>query len=102
MVREVIKMECCDLKSPHCFSVLKVALAGGIYLGLCGAWVTIASLLGVPGFPEFTKILADIYGSYGYSVSFTGIFVGAFWGFIEGFVHLGIFAFILAKILNRK
>jgi hypothetical protein len=78
--------------------VKKLALAGGIYLSGCVALATISSLLGIPGFPQFTRILADIYGPWGYSVSLPGIFVGAFWGFIEGFVHVGIFGWIYNKI----
>ncbi len=77
------------------------ALAGGIYGAICVALATIASLLGVPGFPPFTELLTKFYGFYGYSVSAVGIFVGAFWGFVEGFVHFGVFAF-LYNLLSRK
>jgi hypothetical protein len=76
----------------------KLALTGGIYLSAITALSTVASLLNIPGFPQFTKILVDIYGPWGYSISITGIFVGAIWGFIEGFVHFGIFGFIYNKI----
>ena len=76
----------------------KIALTFGIYLSGCTALSTVASLLNVPGFPQFTKILVDIYGPWGYSISIPGIFIGAFWGFIEGFVHFGIIGLIYNKI----
>lgn len=82
-------------------NVKNFALAGGIYGALCVAAVTIAALLNVPGFPEFTSFLETFYGSWGYSTSFAGIFIGALWGFVEGFIHLGVFASIYNK-LTRK
>ena len=57
--------------------VWRFALAGGLYGGVMGALVTIASLLRIPGYPPFTKILTDLYGSYGYSVTRWGVVVGA-------------------------
>ena len=42
----------------------KFTLTGGIYLSACTALSTIASLLNTPGFPQFTKILVDIYGPW--------------------------------------
>ena len=80
------------------FNVLKFALTGGIYLGVCAALMTLASILKIPGMPEFTGVIAQFYGPWGYSVSWPGIFVGAFWGFIEGFAHLGIFAWLYNKL----
>jgi hypothetical protein len=77
---------------------LKFALAGGIWLAACAALATVAALVGIPGFGEFTAILVKFYGYYGYSVSWLGVAVGAFWGFVEGFVHLGIFAWIYNKL----
>ena len=76
----------------------KLALTGGIYISVITALCTIASLLNIPGFPQFTKILVDVYGPWGYSVSLPGIFIGAFWGFLEGFFHLGIFGMIYSKL----
>jgi hypothetical protein len=78
--------------------VKKLALAGGIYLSVCTALITICSLLGIPGFPQFTNILVGIYGPWGYSVTIPGIFIGAFWGFTEGFVHVGVFGWIYNKL----
>jgi len=83
-------------------NALKFALAGGIYLAACAALATIAALLGIPGFPEFTGFLVNVYGFYGYSVSWLGVIVGAFWGFVEGFVHIGIFAWIYNLLTKQK
>jgi hypothetical protein len=78
--------------------VKKLALTGGIYLSGMTALVTMASLLGIPGFPQFTKMLVDVYGPWGYSISLPGVLIGAVWGFVEGFIHFGIFGWIYNKI----
>lgn len=79
---------------------LKFALAAGIWLGGCVALSTIATIVGVPGFKEFTSGLVAVYSAYGYSISWVGVLVGAFWGFVEGFIHLGIFALIYNKFVK--
>ena len=78
--------------------ILKLALTGGIYCSVCMIFVTIASLYEIPGFPQFSKILVDIYGPWGYFISLSGIVIGAFWGFVEGFFHFGIIGYIYSKI----
>lgn len=78
------------------------ALAAGIIGALSYAWSTIAALIGVPGFMPFAKLLAEGYGSYGYSISWLGVLVGAFWGFVEGFLWLGVLALIYNKLVDRK
>jgi hypothetical protein len=80
---------------------LNFALAGGISLALSAALATSLSLLGVPGFPQFTTILINLYGAYGYAVSPLGVLVGALWGFVEGFVHLGLLAVIYNTLVAR-
>lgn len=81
-------------------NVLKFALAAGIWLAICLILMTVSAMLNIPGFPEFAKSLVNIYGPYGYSVSWLGILVGAIWGFIEGFVHFGILAWIYNKLVK--
>ena len=83
-------------------NTLLFALAGGLLCAVSTILATIASMLGIPGFPQFTKILVDLYGAYGYSVSALGILAGAFWGFFEGFWHLGLFALIYNKLVASK
>ncbi|HEX8964888.1 MAG TPA: hypothetical protein VF820_00465 [Patescibacteria group bacterium] len=80
----------------------KFALSGGIYFAICAAVLTMLSLMQIPGFLPFTKLLESFYGPYGYSISFIGIFIGAFWGFIEGFIHFGIFAIIYNWVIAKK
>lgn len=82
-------------------NALKFALAGGIYLALMAVLITIASLLAIPGFPQFTRILTDIYGAYGYSVSAGGLLAGAVLGFVEGFLHLGLLAVLYNLLIER-
>lgn len=79
-------------------NALKFALAGGIYVAACAALSTALAVLGVPGFPEFAKLLVPVYGFYGYSISWAGVLMGALWGFVEGFVHIGIFGWIYNRL----
>lgn len=81
-------------------NTFKFALAAGIWLAVCMVLVTVSALLNIPGFPEFAKSIATVYGPYGYSVSWLGIFMGGIWGFMEGFVHFGIFAWIYNKLVK--
>lgn len=78
------------------------ASTAGILGALCMAWTTIASLIGVPGFLPFAKILEEGYGFYGYSISVSGVFVGALWGFVEGFVWFGLFSLLYNKFVERR
>ncbi len=80
----------------------RFAFAGGIYAGTVVVLATIASIFRIPGYPPFTKILADFYGPYGYSATWRGLVPGAFWGFIEGFVHTGLFAIIYNNLIAKK
>jgi hypothetical protein len=76
------------------FPVLRFAVAAGLFLSLHAVIVTISAMAGIPGMRPFAELLTQFYGSYGYSISGTGIIVGALLGFSEGFVHLGIFGLI--------
>jgi len=80
------------------FDVLNLALTGGTYLAFAGGLMTLAALVNIPGFPELTSSVAQVYGPWGYSVSWIGIFIGAFWGFVEGFFHLGFFAWLYNRL----
>jgi len=76
------------------FSVLRLAIAAGIFLSLHAVLVTVGALAGVPGMRPFAELLAQFYGPYGYSISGTGIVMGAILGFSEGFFHFGAFGLI--------
>lgn len=79
---------------------LKFALAGGIIGAIGMGWVTIASLIGFPGFLSFARLAEQGYGFYGYSVSWLGVLVGAFYGFVEGFIWLGALAYVYNKLVK--
>ncbi len=79
----------------------RFTVTGGIYGGAVVVLATIASIFRIPGYPPFTKILADFYGPYGYSATWRGLLSRAFWGFIEEFVHTGLFT-IVYNILVTK
>jgi len=61
----------------HKLDTLSFALAGAIYGAAVLALVTIAALLGIPGFRPFADLFTQFYGFYGYSVSVLGVLVGA-------------------------
>ncbi len=84
------------------FNTSKFAIAGGILGALCYGWMTIAALIGVPGFMPFAQLLFQGYASYGYSITWMGVLVGAFWGFVEGFIWFGLFAIIYNKLVGKK
>lgn len=76
------------------FSVLKFAVAAGIFISLHAVIVTVCAMAGIPGMRPFAELLTQFYGPYGYSISVTGVMVGAILGFLEGFVHFGVFGLI--------
>lgn len=82
--------------------VLFFAVTAGILVAACFAWTTVATLIGVPGFAPFAKLLQEGYGFYGYSISWVGASIGAIWGFVEGFVWFGLFSLIYNKLLERR
>lgn len=77
----------------------KFAIAGGILGALSFAYGTALAVLGVPGFVEFADFLAQMYGAWGYSLSWTGVLIGAVYGFVEGFVHIGILGWVYNRLL---
>lgn len=79
-------------------NTLKLALAGGIWLGICGLLITIFAVINVPGFESSAELMNRFYEPYGYSISWLGSIVGAFWGFVEGFIHLGFLAWIYNQL----
>jgi len=80
---------------------LKFALAGGIWLGFIFIFLIIFSILNVPGFVPLSEFINQIYGPYGFSISWGGLIMGGILGFAEGFVQFGIIALIY-NWLNRN
>ena len=81
-------------------NTLKLALAGGIYVSIMVILITIASMMNIPGFVEFSSFLEIFYGFYGYSVTWVGIIIGALLGFVEGFICLGLLVWIYNKLVK--
>lgn len=81
---------------------LMFAIASGILVGLAFAFITLATLLNIPGFSIFAQLLKQGYQYYGYCISGTGVIVGFVYGFIEGFIWLGAFSFIYNMLLNLR
>jgi hypothetical protein len=81
-------------------NALKFALAGGISVSIMVVLTTVAAILRIPGYVEFSVILESFYGFYGYSVSWLGVIVGAFWGFVEGFVWTGLLGWVYNKLVK--
>lgn len=78
--------------------VLDFATAGGKVTGLMVALSTIAGIYGIMGgFPIFNALIADIYRTLGYSVSWLGALLGLIYGFIDGFVFFGLMAWFYNK-----
>ena len=85
------KMICEPMK----LNALKFGWAGGKVTGLMVALTTIAGIYGIMGgFPLFNGLIADIYGTLGYTVSWLGVLLGAIYGFIDGFIFFGLMAWL--------
>ena len=78
-------------------NTLKFGIAGGITVGFCVVFTTIFGIYEF--FPEYNNLIVSIYGFWGYSISWIGIFLGAIYGFIDGFILTIIFAWAYNKLL---
>lgn len=81
---------------------LKFAISSGIVIAVCFTLTTFLAILNVPGYTYFALQLENIYGFYGYSISYLGLLTGAIYGFIEGFVWLGLFALVYNKLMRKR
>ncbi len=75
----------------------KFGLAGGIVTAICVALTTLAGIFGY--FQEYNSLIVSIYGFFGYSISWLGIFIGAIYAFIDGFILTWLFAWFYNKLL---
>jgi len=82
-------------------SAFSFALAGGVFIAICMALITIASRLGIPGFHAITTGLVKMLGSYGYSVSWLGLLMSVVLGFVKGFVIFGLFAVLYNSMVKK-
>jgi hypothetical protein len=79
----------------------KFALAAAIVVAAMVFLTTLMSVWGILGsFPMLTSLIADLYGSFGYSVTFIGAILGAIYSFIDSFIITFIFAWLYNKLLE--
>lgn len=64
--------------------------------------MTLATLIGVPGFEPFARLLEAGYAPYDCSLSWPGVVVGAGFGFLEAFVWVGAFAWLYNRLFSRE
>lgn len=81
------------------FNSVKLGLAGGIVTGFCFMFTMIAHLL-KGGFPKWTELILEAYGSVGVGLTYTGSVLSGIYGFIDAFIILWIFAVIYNKLLK--
>ncbi len=79
-------------------NAFRLGIAGGIVAAVYFAITTIYGIYGY--FPFINMILLDMYGAFGYSISWLGVFVGAAYGLIDGFILFFILSFVYNKLLR--
>ena len=77
------------------------ALAGGVFIAICLAIITIGSRVGVPGAHAVTNGLTKMLGSYGYGVTWLGLVMSIIIGFVKGFLTFGLFALIYNSMTSK-
>ena len=85
----------------HKLVAWKFALAAAIVVAASVFLTTLMAIWGFFGnFPVLTAIIADVYGSVGYSVTFIGSILGAIFSFVDAFIIVFIFAWLYNKLLE--
>lgn len=79
------------------FNSIKLGLAAGIVSAIFTSLVTIAGMFG--HFQTYNSITMEVYGIFGYSLTWLGVFLGALYSFIDCFVIVWLFALIYNKLL---
>lgn len=82
-------------------SAFSFALAGGVFLVIGVALLTIASRLGISGAHAATNGLTAIWGPFGYAVSWLGLLMGIIISFIAGFITFGLFGIIYNSMVEK-
>ena len=76
---------------------LRFGLAGGIISALC---VALSTIVGMFSYYEIhNSMMIEMYGMFGYSISWMGVFFGAIYGFLDGFVVAWLLILIYNKLL---
>lgn len=76
----------------------KFALAGAILVAICVAVTTLFGLLGY--FPFSNMLIADIYGKFGYVLSWPKVLLGTVYSFVDTFIALYIFVWIYNTLVR--
>ena len=85
----------------HKLVAWKFALAAASVVAASVFLTTLMAIWGFFGhFPVLTAIIADVYGSVGYSVTFIGAILGAIFSFIDSFIMTFVFAWLYNKLLE--
>lgn len=79
------------------FDAVKLGLTAGILCAFCMAIVTVAGIFGY--YQGHNSLMLEMYGTFGYSISWLGVLLGAIYGFLDGFVMGWLFAWIYNKLL---
>jgi len=74
----------------------KFGIAAGIVSAICVFITTIGGIYGYVGM--WTSLIVDIYGAFGYGISWLGAILGAVYGFIDAFIATWVFAVIYNKL----
>jgi hypothetical protein len=82
------------------FHAWKLGIAGGAIIAICIFITTIAAITTKNYATLSTSLISDIYGIFGYKVSFLGAILGAIYGFIDGFIITWIYALIYNKLIS--
>ena len=70
-------------------------LSVGIISAICVFLLSVGFILGA--FPILENLILDIYGPFGYSISWAGAVLGALYGFIDGVIFGSLIAWIYNK-----
>ncbi len=81
-------------------NVLRLAVAGAVFVGLVSALMVLAALVKMPGAEMVGSFINKIGSAYGLSVSWTGLVIALLWGLLKGFVVFGVFGLIYNGLSN--
>jgi hypothetical protein len=76
---------------------LKFGLAGGILGGVVMFLMTVWMMY-IPS-PTNKFLIMEIYGLFGYDVTWLGAVIGAVYGFVDSFIFFGVFAWLYNKLI---
>ena len=96
MVRKKIRASVRRFMTPK-LNALKFGLAGGILGSVC-MFVFTVWMIYIPS-PTNKFLIMEIYGLFGYDVSWLGALLGAVYAFVDSFIFFGLLAWVYNKLL---